>query len=572
MPPDEGSSAAPAGGTTQHDGHRLVAEALSALGIRHCFAVPAVPVYGTAAACARAGIRVIGARHQQAAGLMALAQGYVGGRPNAVALVSPGPAATNVATALLVAHDNCWPLVVLGGRYPQEAEGKGYFQELDGARLFRPITKWSATANSPAALPAMIGQAFETAFSGRPGPVYLDLPEDVLAGCPPPDAATVSSLLARSGVDGVGSEAWLPQAARDAVARAAEALIAAKRPLLIVGKGLRWTQPWGDLRDLVERLELPFVASPMGRGALPDDHPLSFGAVGWAAQAQADLVMVLGARLDWTFRYGAAIARNATVVQVDVEPGEFSRSRGVQVAVQADAARFLAELRERLDALGATRAAAARDPRWIGTLQALRARRRTEIETLGRCDAAPITPHRLAREVRDVLPRDAILAVDGNVIMAAAQQVIPSFLPASRLNAGSSGCMGVGIPFAIGARLQQPRRAVVALCGDFAAGLSLVEMETAVRHRVPVVVVVANNDGNSGALRQKAWFPPDHPERVTMFQPGVRYDRIMEAFGGYGEHVEEPAAIGPALKRAIASGRPACVNVRVDPDAPYPSN
>ena len=572
MPPAEGSGAFPAIGTAQRDGHQLVAETLSAVGIGYCFTVPAVPVYGTAAACARVGIRVIGARHQQAAGLMALAQGYVGGRPNAVALVSPGPAATNVATALLFAHDNCWPLVVLGGRYPQEAEGKGYFQALDAARLFRPITKWSATADSAAVLPAMIAQAFEIAFSGRPGPVYLDLPEDVLASRVPTDMAAGSDIVARTRGEGIGVGTELPAPDGDAVTRAAEALVSAKRPLLIVGKGLRWTQPWDDLRTLVERFDIPFVASPMGRGALPDDHPLSFGAVSWAAQSQADLVMILGARLDWTFRYGAAIGRNATLVQVDVESSEFGRNRMAQVAVQADAGRFLAALLERLGALGPQRANGARDPRWLQNLEVARARRRAEIEALARSEATPITPHRLAREVRDVLSRDAILVVDGNVIMAAAQQVIPSFLPASRLNAGSGGCMGVGIPFAIGARLQQPQRVVVALCGDFAAGLSLTEMETAVRHRVPVVIVVANNDGNSGSLRQKAWFPPDYPERVTMFQPGVRYDRVMEAFGGYGEHVERPGDIGPALQRAIASGRAACVNVRVDPDAPYPSN
>jgi len=583
VPAVERNVATPPAGATAHDGHALVAETLAAIGIEHCFAVPAVPVYGTAAACAKAGIRVIGARHQQAAGLMALAQGYVSGQPRAVALISPGPAATNGATALLVARDNCWPLVVLGGRHPQEAEGKGYFQELDAASLFRPLVKWSATVGSTAALPAMIRQAFATAFSGRPGPVYLDLPENVLAATAParePFAASCSDGPGRDvdsprgGAEEGGAAALAdPQRPDDeAVARAAEALAAASRPLLIVGKGLRWAQPWGELQALVERFAVPFVASPMGRGSLPDDHPLAFGAVGWAAQAQADVVVVLGARLDWAFRYGAAIARSAVVIQVDVEAGELGRNRKAQVAVQADAGRFLTALLAHLEAIGAERRTASRDPRWLGTLQNMRTRRHEGIEALGRAAATPITPHRLAREVRDLLPREAILVTDGNVIMAAARQVIPSFVPASRLDAGSGGCMGVGIPFAIGARLQQPERVVVALCGDFAAGLSVTEMETAVRHRVPVVIVVANNDGNSGSLRQKAWFPSDYPERVTMFQPGVRYDRIMEAFGGYGEHVERPGDIGPALQRALASGRPACVNVRVDPDAPYPSN
>ncbi len=181
-------------------------------------------------------------------------------------------------------------------------------------------------------------------------------------------------------------------------------------------------------------------------------------------------------------------------------------------------------------------------------------------------------PWRLARELRDALPKDAITVFDGNLVMAACQRMIPAHFPASRLTPGSSGGLGVGIPYAVAAKIEHPERPVVAICGDFAFGLGAMELETAVRHHVPIVVVVANNDGNSGSLRQRMHLGDGGAESVMMFLPGLRYDRIMEMFGGRAEHVDRPEDIGPALTRAIADGRAACINVAVDPDAPFPAD
>ncbi len=176
----------------------------------------------------------------------------------------------------------------------------------------------------------------------------------------------------------------------------------------------------------------------------------------------------------------------------------------------------------------------------------------------------------MIKEIRDFLPRDALCILDDNVIMAVAQRTLPSYVPAFRLTAGSNGCMGVGIPFGIGAKLSHPDRLVIVICGDTAFGFNAMEMETAVRHRVPVIVVVANNEGISGALRQKTLFPSHH-ERVTMFQPAIPYEAIMHALGGHSEFVEHPKQLKPALERAVASGTAACINVRVDPEAAYPT-
>lgn len=180
-----------------------------------------------------------------------------------------------------------------------------------------------------------------------------------------------------------------------------------------------------------------------------------------------------------------------------------------------------------------------------------------------------MSPYRMLGEIRDFLPRDAICILDGNVFMAAGQQVLPAYVPVSRFTAGTNGCLGVGIPFAIGAKLAHPERLVAAICGDTAFAFHAMDMETAVRHGIPVIVIVVNNDGNSGALMQRAFYPRE-VERITMFQPDIRYEAIMGAFGGAAEYVERPEQLRPALERAVRSGVAACINVKVDPHAPYP--
>jgi thiamine pyrophosphate-dependent acetolactate synthase large subunit-like protein len=208
---------------------------------------------------------------------------------------------------------------------------------------------------------------------------------------------------------------------------------------------------------------------------------------------------------------------------------------------------------------------------WHAALAAARACRQRELEIHMRSAAIPMSPHRMFKEIRDFLPRDAICVLDGNVSMAAGQQVLPSYLPATRFTAGNNGCMGVGVPFAIGAKIARPDRLVVAVCGDMGFGLSAVDMETAVRQRIPIVVVVANNEGGSGAIMEQVHFQGSN-ERITMFQPNIHYEAIVGAFGGHAEFVERPEQIKPALERAVASGKAACINVNVDPHAPYPRN
>jgi thiamine pyrophosphate-dependent acetolactate synthase large subunit-like protein len=292
-------------------------------------------------------------------------------------------------------------------------------------------------------------------------------------------------------------------------------------------------------------------------------------AIRWIAQSKADLALVLGARLNWTFRHGRQLAADASLIQVDVHAAEFERDRTPTVGVASTVDAFLRALLPQLGIVRGRGPGERHDSEWLALLRRSREATKTRREARARDDRVPLSPLRLARELRDALSRDAITIFDGNLVMEAMEQTIPAYEPASRLTPGCSGCLGVGIPFAIAAKLLHPARPVVAICGDFAFGMSAMELETAVRHDVPIVVVVANNDGNSGALRQNAHMGAG-AEPVTRFHAGVHYDRIMEMFGGYAEHVSRPDEIRAAIGRAIASGRPACINVAVDPDAPFP--
>ena len=536
------------------DGHALVVRSLKDLGVTHAYCVSGTPIRETFAYCLQFGIRPIGVRNQQAGVLMATAQNYVTGRLTAISLLSAGPAVTNAATGILVAKDNCWPAVVLGGRRPLSMQGMGSFQELDAVPIFQSITKWSAAIPSTSDLPEYLKRAFEIATSGRPGPVYLDLPEDVLGG------------MVRSYRAPVVEAMRPPLPNQTAIAAAAEILIQAKRPVLIIGKGIRWPEPYEALNRLVSEFGIPFITSPMGRGYLPDDHPLCYNHARTLAQRKADAVLIAGARLDWTFRFGAELARDAKLIQIDIHEPEIGVNVVPTVGIVGDAKEVLPQLAA---LLGCARNRQKELASWYEMLNEAKEKKLGNWRLQMSSDSIPMSPYRMLKEIGDFLPRDAICALDGNVFMAAAQQVLPSYLPASRFTAGSNGCMGVGISFAMGAKIARPERLVIAICGDTAFGLSAMDLETAVRHRIPIIVVVVNNDGNTGALMQEAYFPPEY-ERVTMYQPDIRYEAIVRAFGGHGEFVEHPGELGPALGRAARSGLPACLNVKVDSHAPYP--
>lgn len=537
-------------------GHALVAEALSRCGIRRVFGIPGTPVDALFSECAARGIRLIGTRHQQAAGLMAAAADYVAGRLESAVIVSAGPAVTNVATALLVARDNGWPMIVLGGRRALDAEGIGYFQELDAVSALSPITKHARTARSTGGLMPLLFDACARATGDRPGPVYLDLPEDVLMASATPDPTP-------------GPSQKPPVEPGHAVIAQTLGLIAgARRPLLVLGEGLRWSLPDSALRRIVDCCGMPFITSPMGRGLLPDDHPLCANDIRRAIQARADTVLMAGAWFDWRFRFGAELATGARIIHADCDPGTIGKNVSLAAGCACDPGIFLSRLAAAIDDASAadSRERGSDWRTWISDeVASSRAQRNTWLHR----DSVPASPQRLFREIRDFLPEDAIVTMEGNVSLTVAQRVLSARRPASWLDPGWNGCMGAALPFAMGAKLASPGRMTVALCSDMGFALHAIEFETAVRHRIPVIAVIANNDGNTGALRQEGHLP-GHREKFSQFLPGLRYDLLVKPLGAHAEWVTEPAEIRPALGRAVASGLPACVNVATDPRAEGP--
>jgi 2-hydroxyacyl-CoA lyase 1 len=544
--------------TSSLDGHTLVAQTLRCLGITHVFGVSGTPIRETFAYCAKAGIRTIGARHQQAAVLMATAQNYVAGKLVAIALVSAGPAVTNTVTGVLVARDNAWPVLVLGGRRPLTMQGMGSFQDLDALPIFASITKWSALVDKVEKIPEYLTYASRIAMTGRPGPVYLDLPEDVLTAFSSNDCVTQPLNAETTPFDSAS------------ITMAAEALLTAERPAMIIGKGVRWSEAYLTVTRLIDTFNIPFMASPMGRGYLSDQHRCCFNEARTLLQSKADVILIAGARLDWTFRFGSEFARDARVIQVDIHEPEIGINRQPYAGIVGDLKTILDGLFDEMSRRKHSYQAERLVP-WHAELQSAKSEKLAAYAKRASTETLPMSPHRMLREVGEFLPREAMVVLDGNVFMAAAQQILPCCVPVSRLTAGTNGCMGVGIPFAIGAKLAEPGRMVLAICGDTAFAFNSMEMETAVRHKIPILIIVVNNDGNSGGLIQKALYPAEF-ERITMFEPGIHYEQIMRAFGGHGECVDAPEQMKPALDRSVRCGAAACINVRVDPYAPYPAD
>ena len=531
-------------------GSEVLAQALRSQGVDTLFYLMGGPMLETEAACIKLGIRAIDTRHEQAASLAAHAWTRITRRPG-VCMACSGPGTTNLVTGVANAFTDAAPLVAIGGSSPRVYLGMEAFQEIDQVAIMKPITKRAERIYDARRIPDVVATAFREATAGRPGPVYLDLPGDVL-GEKIEEESVVYSGPWRPAPRTLGD----PVAIREAIALLARA----ERPVVLAGSGVWWSDGARALQDFIEATGIPFYTTPISRGLIPEDHALAFLNARSKAFTEADVVLAVGTRFNWVIQFGRPprFAADMKVIHVDINPAQLGHNRAVDVPIAGDARAVLEQLRAEADGKIQPKQYSG----WTGKLRTLDAEKSAEMDKAMSADTAPIHPLRLCKEVRDFLRRDAILVVDGQEILNYGRQAIPTFVAGHRLNSGTLGTMGVGLPFGVGAKVAQPDAQVLVLHGDGSYGINAMEIDTAVRHKIPVVVVISNNGG----------WTANAPWTRPLPKPGrnlghTRYDRVAQELGAHGEFVEKPHEIRPALERAFASGKPAVVNVITDDKA-----
>ncbi|MBW2448565.1 MAG: thiamine pyrophosphate-binding protein [Deltaproteobacteria bacterium] len=530
-------------------GGQIAARQLQRAGIDTLFGVVAGPMIELFAGGQLEGLRVIGCRHEINAGFMASAWGWQKQRPG-VLVAGSGPAVTNCITPLYVATESAMPLVVLGGSAFSNTTGLGGFQELDQLSVARPVCKWTGRVDSTERIGEWLHLALGKALEGRPGGVYLDFPGEVVG----------RKIEEADAVLRDAPEISRPHPDPNVVERVAGYLESAERPLLLVGKGAAWADAGPAIAKLVDR-GIPYVCSPMARGTLPDDHPNFANAARSQALAGADLIVMFGGRFNWIFGMGRRFAQDATVVQVDVEPEEFVSGARVSIGLVADA-RSAAEA---IDGAFADRGPSQAAAGWLASLQEKARSNEAKAGQALADDAIPINPYRVVSEVREALPRDAIVTAECETIMGICRALLPSYENRSRLNAGTTGSMGVGAPYVVGSSLACPDRVSVGVLGDYAFGSAAMVVETAARVGAKPIFVVVNNEGIAGHMLQDHMLPPGSPKIASLLP--ARYEKLAEMVDGHAEYVEQPSEIRPALDRALAADKLAVVHVRVNPKA-----
>ncbi len=534
-------------------GGHLVARTLKEAGVRHVFTLCGghiLPIYD---GCVNEGLQVVDMRHEQACAHAGDAYARLT-RNIGVAVVTAGPGVTDAVTGVANAHSARSPLLLIGGAAPLGLRGLGALQETEQVALLRPITKGSWTVVETRQIPEVLTTAIRTALTGRPGPVFVEIPVDLLMTMIEDRLAPIPTRYVHRGAT---------LADPDDVVRLGHLVSRAERPVVLAGSGVYWDDAAGSLGSFADSSGLPVFMNGAGRGTLPPDHPCAFSQARGFALASADLVLVLGAPLDFRLGYGRppTFADDARVVMVDCDPAELGRNRPLELGLSGHIGRVLDQLVEILPA-----GLSARFEEWRRRVGQKERDSRGKLEAESVSDAVPISHYRWAQDIASVVTRETIVVGDGGDVVGCASKFVPVSLPGQWLDPGPFGCLGVGPSFAIAAKLLHPERRVLLIAGDGAFGLNGMEMETAVRFGLPMTVIIGN-DGGWGQIRnpQLSFFGAERAVGTSL--PFTRFDRMVEALGGKGMHVTEPGEIRPALEKALGGDDVYCINVVLDPAA-----
>jgi len=537
-------------------GGRLVAEALARHGVTHLFTLSGGhigPIYESAG---EAGIRLIDTRHEQAAVFMAEAWARLHRRP-AVALATAGPGFTNTITAVANARVAEVPLVVMAGSVATTMAGRLDLQDMVQKPVIEPLVKWAGAAGHAGRIPDLVDRAFGESVSGTPGPVYLELPVDVLGEEveAEDELPTPTDLAVRT----PGNPAQIEKA----VGLIAEA----ERPVVICGNGAWFSGAEAAVARFAEEAGVPIFTTGMAAGILGEDHPYGFGpavairpGASAEAMARADVMLLLGTRMDLYLLFGGVFDSRVKIIHVHPDGAEIGRNRPARVGIVGDVGLVLDQILE----IGGGRLDAGRTRPWVEDCRRLHEQGREMFGQMFPLDQIPIHPVRLCQEVDRFLGPEGIVAVDGGDTQVWVGMTRTHHRSCAYLESGLFGCLGVGLPFALSAKLAHPDARVCLVTGDGSIGFNFMEFQTALRLGIPVVVVVSNDLG-WGMIRHSQQIKYGDQAGWAAELGDVPYYKLVQALGGYGERVERPEEIAPALERAFESGTVACVDVLTDP-------
>jgi acetolactate synthase-1/2/3 large subunit len=530
-------------------GGHLVAKMLAHEGVKHIFTLSGLHVAPIYDGCLNEQIKVVDTRHEQAAAHAADAYARLT-RGIGVAVVTAGPGVTDAITGIANAKAAESPVLLIGGAAPQYMSTKGALQETEQLAMFRPITKHVARCEVAELIPQYVASAIRAMTTGRPGPAFIEIPWDILSTNVDLDRAVVPKSYRPRGAKRLAD----PKQAE----AAAERLAAAERPVIMAGNAVHWDQSWGVVRELAERLQIPIFFNGMARSCFDVADRLVFQKARREALLGCDAILLIGAPLDFRLGYGSetTIAGGATSIAIDVDGWELGRNRDIQIPLIGDSDSVVRQI-----LAGAKKAS--HGP-WIERLREVETKAVQKQRERENRDDVPINHFRLARAIADAIDEQTIVIGDGGNVVSVASKVIDRKVPGTWLDPGPFGCLGVGAPFALAAKLLYPDRKVVVVQGDGSFGLNGFDYDSCLRFGCPVTAVVGN-DAAWGQiwLPQKMMFGEERAVGTTLLP--TRYDKVMEALGGAGWHVEQPGELLPAIQQALASNTVACVDVKIDP-------
>ncbi|KAJ1761752.1 hypothetical protein GGH19_004157 [Coemansia sp. RSA 1807] len=534
-------------------GAQVIAKALKQQGVSVVFGIVGIPVVDVAEAIQAEGIKFISFRNEQSCSYAASAWGFLTGQPG-VCLVVSGPGVVHALAGVVNSQVNLWPLVLIGGSCETTLEGAGAFQECQQVEMCRPYTKFSARPQRIELIPTVLQSATRHAALGRPGAAYIDLPADFIQGSV--DTSAVPSIGPLRPV--------FAQADPAAIREAAMLLANARSPLIIVGKGAAYARAETAVRALVEKYQAPFLPTPMGKGVVPDSHKRNASSARSSALRTADVVLLLGARVNWILHFGKRFNPQAKIIQVDVHAEEMGTNVTIDVALQG----HLPLVVEQLTAAIVEPFTAAPDTNEYVCALHEHAQANGAKQAAKYADAqVPMTYHRAFYEIKQRLPTDVVLVSEGANTMDIARTVFDFEEPRRRLDCATFANMGVGMGFAIAAQLHYANQRVVAIVGDSAFGFSAMEIETAVRSRLPLVVIVINNNGIYFGLDAAEYerLEAQGTLPTTALLPDIRYELVAEACGARGLLATTPEELGKAVDSAMEHDGVTLINCLIRP-------